>query len=238
MPAKLAARNAHLAARTPEALFGMIRTHGHPVDVLVRDAPPPSAAEPLVGDDAGLADPLKAMMMRDVTSYLPGNNLTKVDRASMAVGLELRCPLLDRQVADFAWRLPNSYLLDGMGGKRVLRGVLARYVPPALTERPKRGFGVPIGTWLRGPLRDWAEALLDPHRLSEGGLLNPKAVRSLWQQHLMQWRDRKEVLWSLLMFQAWWEAWQGNETSPKPQSSRIHSGATAARLSEPSRISS
>ena len=216
----------------------MIRTHGHPVDALVRDAPPASEAEPLVGSDAGLADPLRAMMLRDVTSYLPGNNLTKVDRASMAVGLELRSPLLDRQVADFAWRLPSDYLLDAKGGKRVLRGVLARHVPPALTERPKRGFGVPIGTWLRGPLRDWAEALLDPRRLEDGGLLDPETVRGLWHQHLTRWRDRKEVLWSLLMFQAWWETWQSAEPSIGSEPLRNQPEATAIRVSEPSRISS
>ncbi len=233
LPAKLAARHGRLAARTPDELFGIVRTHGHPVDSLVLAAPPVSAQEPLVGDAAGLADPLRAMMMRDVTSYLPDNNLTKVDRASMAVGLELRSPLLDRRVVDFVWRLPSGFLMDAAGGKRVLRGVLAQYVPPALTERPKRGFGVPIGAWLRGPLRDWAEALLDPRRLAEGGLFDPGPVRDLWRQHITGWRDRKEVLWSLLMFQAWLQDWKGAAGLQTD-----YSEAAARRVSEPSRISS
>ncbi len=233
LPAKLAAKHARLAARTREDLFGIVRTHGNPVDALVLGAPPVSVREPLIGDAGGLADPLRAMMLRDVTSYLPDNNLTKVDRASMAVGLELRSPLLDRRVADFVWRLPSGFLMDAAGGKRVLRGVLARYVPPELTDRPKRGFGVPIGAWLRGPLREWAEALLDPRALAEGGLLDPGAVRDLWRQHLTGWRDRKEVLWSLLMFQAWWQTW-----TDAAGSSADHAEAAAIPVSEPSRISS
>ena len=103
-------------------------------------------------------------------------------------------------------------------------------VPPAPTGRPKRGFGVPIGTWLRGPLRDWAESLLDPHPLSQGGLLCPHAVHSLWDQHVSQWRDRKEVLWSLLMFQAWWETWQSAEWNAVASPPR--------NQAEPNRISS
>ena len=208
MPAKLAARHQGWDARNHAELFGTIRTHGHQVEDLVRDAPRALEPEALVGDDAGLADPIRAMMMLDVTSYLPDNNLTKLDRASMAVGLELRSPLLDQRVVEFAWRMPTDHLIDGTTSKRVLRGVLARYVPPELTDRPKRGFGVPIGTWLRGPLRDWAEDLLDPQRLAEGGILNPVGVQTLWRQHLAEWRDHKELLWSVLMFQAWWETWQ------------------------------
>jgi asparagine synthase (glutamine-hydrolysing) len=122
----------------------------------------------------------------------------------MSVGLEARCPILDRRVVEFAWSLPESYLLDASGGKRILRAVMAKYVPQALTDRPKRGFGAPVEDWLRGPLRDWAEELLDPGRLREQGLFGVAQVGSIWSQHLAGWRNHANLLWALLMFQAWY----------------------------------
>ncbi len=152
----------------------------------------------------GVDAPLLQMRHLDFIGYLPGDILVKVDRASMSVGLEARSPILDRRVVEFAWSLPESYLLDAVGGKRILRAVMARYVPRQLTDRPKRGFGAPVEDWLRGPLRDWAEDLLDPARLREQGLFRPSEVRSVWSQHLAGWRNHANLLWALLMFQAWY----------------------------------
>jgi asparagine synthase (glutamine-hydrolysing) len=147
--------------------------------------------------------PLLQLRHLDFVGYLPGDILVKVDRASMSVGLEARSPILDRRVVEFAWSLPESYLLDAAGGKRILRAVMARYVPPQLTDRPKRGFGAPVEDWLRGPLRDWAEDLLDPARLRQQGLFRAQQVGAVWRQHLAGWRNHANLLWALLMFQAW-----------------------------------
>jgi len=155
------------------------------------------------GNWLGVDQPLLQMRHLDFIGYLPGDILVKVDRASMSVGLEARSPILDTRVVEFAWSLPESYLLDAAGGKRILRAVMARYVPRELTDRPKRGFGAPVEDWLRGPLRDWAEDLLDPARLREQGLFRPSEVSSVWSQHLAGWRNHANLLWALLMFQAW-----------------------------------
>jgi len=148
-------------------------------------------------------EPLREMMLQDYRGYLCDDILVKVDRASMAFGLEARAPLLDVRIAEFAWSLPTSFLVDEGGGKRILRQVLERYVPRGLTERPKRGFGVPIGTWLRGPLRGWAEDLLAEPALRRDGVLRARAVRRIWEQHLCGWRDHGDLLWSILTFCAW-----------------------------------
>ena len=152
-----------------------------------------------------LAEPMQGMMLYDFTSYLVDDILVKVDRASMAVSLEVRSPFLDHRVVEFAWRLPLALRWGERGGKLVVRELLQRYVPPALTERPKAGFGVPVGEWLRGPLRDWAESLIDPRRIRSRGLLDEQGITTLWRQHLCGWRDHSDVLWSVLMFQAWLE---------------------------------
>ena len=150
-------------------------------------------------------DSLALIQYLDIKTYLVGDINTKVDRASMSVSLEVRCPLLDTRLVEFAWSLPLSMRLKGNTGKIVLRKVLERYVPPELTERPKMGFAVPVSDWIKGPLRDWAEHLLNEPHLREQGLLAPKAVRRIWQQHLSGWQDHDTLLWSLLMFQAWHE---------------------------------
>lgn len=152
---------------------------------------------------AGTDHPAAQMMLQDMRSYLPDDILCKVDRAAMGVSLETRVPFLDPEVIEFAARLPMKMKIRGMTGKWALRQVLYRHVPQALIERPKMGFGIPIGDWLRGPLRDWAEALLTKESLAADGLLNPAPIRKAWARHLSGRSDESTRLWTILMFQAW-----------------------------------
>ena len=145
------------------------------------------------------------MQYLDAAWYLPGDILTKVDRAAMSVGLESRAPYLDHRVAEFAWSLPESMRVRGGQGKQLLRGLLSRYLPPELWERPKMGFGVPLGDWLRGELKDWAQALIDPARLRREGHLEPGPVQKAWAEHQSGRFNRQYRLWPVLMFQSWLE---------------------------------
>lgn len=147
--------------------------------------------------------PLSRMQLADSLTYLPDDILTKVDRASMAVSLEARVPLLDHHVVEYAWQLPESMKLQGKTGKWLLRKVLAERVPRDLWDRPKKGFSVPVADWLRGELRDWTMDLLEPSKLASAGLLDPDAVTSLLNDHLSGRADHAEALWSLLVFQQW-----------------------------------
>ncbi|MCC7427435.1 MAG: asparagine synthase (glutamine-hydrolyzing) [Alphaproteobacteria bacterium] len=173
--------------------------------IAAHEAPPA-----LVDDASAFADlpsPLARMQLLDTLTYLPDDILTKVDRASMAVALEVRVPLLDPRVIAFAWRLPRALLIrpgkGGAEGKAVLRDLLDRHVPRALMERPKQGFGVPIAAWLRGPLRDWAEDLLAAPNLDALGLVQTGAVRAAWAEHLGGRRNWQYGLWTVLMLAAW-----------------------------------
>lgn len=152
-----------------------------------------------------LASAHERMMYADSVNYLPNDILVKVDRAAMSCSLETRVPLLDHRVVEFAWSLPDAIKFHNGVGKWPLRQILHRYVPRELVERPKMGFGVPLEHWLRGPLRDWADSLLDQRRLEREGFFNPKPIRQEWACHLSSKRDRHYGLWTILMFQAWLE---------------------------------
>jgi asparagine synthase (glutamine-hydrolysing) len=189
-----------------DALYRRLVTHWEPAEIM------PGTAEPrgLLWDRSVAKDfpnLLERMQFLDLATYLPDDILTKVDRASMAVALEVRVPLLDHRVIEFAWRLPRHAKIRQGRSKWLLRQVLYRHVPRSLVERPKMGFGVPLGDWLRGPLRDWAEALLDEQRLRETGLLDPAVVRRHWDEHLSGRRNWQYLLWNVLMLEAWRERW-------------------------------
>ncbi len=161
---------------------------------------------PLPGLASSLPDLISRMQANDIASYLPDDILTKVDRCSMAVSLEAREPLLDHRLVEFVWRLPEPVHHHG-GPKGLLRDVLARYVPPSLTDRPKRGFSVPLSQWLRGPLRGWASDLLAAPELQKHGLFDAKAVERLWRRHITGVEDNATGLWNILMVQAWSQRW-------------------------------
>jgi asparagine synthase (glutamine-hydrolysing) len=153
----------------------------------------------------GLSD-FEQFMYYDTIHYLPNDILCKIDRASMAISLETRVPFLDHRVAEIAWRLPSHMKIRGNTGKWALRQILYKYVPKALIDRPKTGFSIPIGQWLVGPLRDWAEELLNERNMELDGFLHPKPIRKRWEEHLNRRSDHSSSLWAVLMFQSWVQA--------------------------------
>jgi asparagine synthase (glutamine-hydrolysing) len=150
---------------------------------------------------------IERMMFLDQMTYMTDDILCKVDRASMSCGLEARVPFLDNDLTDFAWSLPLDFKIRGGVGKWPLRQVLKRYVPEELFDRPKMGFGIPVGVWLRGPLRDWAEDILSEASLADGGFFDVKSVRGTWTEHLSGRRNMSHQLWSVLMFLSWRRKW-------------------------------
>jgi asparagine synthase (glutamine-hydrolysing) len=197
------AGDAFAAPGVPQLYFNLMSYWKTPSEIVIGGVEPSTslsdpAAWPTIGS------PVERAMYVDAMSYLPGDILTKVDRASMNVSLETRIPFLDHRLVEMAWRLPQEMRFRNWQGKWVLRQLLARYVSTNLFERPKMGFGVPIHEWLRGPLRPWAEDLLNERRLLDGGYLRPEPIRNLWARHLAgeNWQYH---LWGVLMFQAWHE---------------------------------
>lgn len=191
-----------LAANDPDAMYFELVSHWSGI---VKDAGSVEAPVSKRQEWPALADPVERMMYFDQISYLPDDILTKVDRASMAVSLEAREPLLDYRLVEFAWTLPLSMKVHGGKGKHVLRQVLDRYVPQSLIERPKMGFGLPLDTLLTGRLRDWAESLLDPATIRGQGFLDAAPIRAKWDDHLAGKGEWKQYLWAVLMLQAWLE---------------------------------
>jgi len=168
----------------------------------------PGAIEPATAfstrESAGLENLTEKMMLLDALTYLPDDILAKVDRASMAVSLEARGPLLDYRLFEFAWRVPLEFKLRDGKGKWILRELLNRYVPRELVDRPKSGFAIPVAKWLRGPLKGWAEELLGEKRLRDEGILDSGEVRRTWKEHLDGY-NRSDRLWAVLMLESWLE---------------------------------
>ena len=187
----------------PEALYHGLVSHWTDPAAVVLSAQEPATFLTDRSRWADLPDFTQRMMFLDTVSYLPDDILVKLDRASMAVSLESRVPLLDHRVVEFAWRLPLGLKMHGRIGKWLLRQVLYQYMPKRLVDRPKMGFGVPLDSWLRGPLRPWAEALLSESRLRSEGFFDPIPIREKWAQHLSGRRNWQYHLWDVLMFQAW-----------------------------------
>lgn len=195
-----------LCAENDSDLYRRLVTHWEPAQIMLSEV----EQQGMLWDgrvEREFPGLLERMQFLDLITYLPDDILTKVDRASMAVALEARVPLLDHRVVEFAWRIPRRTLMRDGISKWPVRQVLYRHVPRGLVERPKTGFGVPLGEWLRGPLRNWAEDLLSEKRLREGGLFSVAAVREAWREHLRGRDNWKYLIWDVLMFEAWRERW-------------------------------
>ena len=194
-----------LPAKSAEDFYFHLISHWHDVDNVVIGAE--CSVAPVVSNSTrlDLGSIEQNMMYLDSISYLPDDILTKVDRAAMGVSLETRIPFLDHHVVEFAFQLPLSMKIQNGESKWILKQVLDKYIPRELMERPKMGFGVPIDSWLRGPLRDWAESLLDESRLKQEGFFRVEPIRKKWNEHLSGSRNWQHHLWDVLMFQSWLE---------------------------------
>jgi asparagine synthase (glutamine-hydrolysing) len=191
-----------VSATADELYLGMVSHLSDPASWVIGGQEPPTRLTGLHPDLGGLSA-VERMMALDTISYLPDDILVKVDRAGMGVSLEGRMPFLDHRIVEFAWSLPLKYKLRDGQTKWPLRQVLYRHVPRELIDRPKMGFGVPLHDWLRGPLREWAESLLNEDCLQQEGYFYPAPIRKMWAEHLSGQRNWMAQLWNVLMFQAW-----------------------------------
>jgi asparagine synthase (glutamine-hydrolysing) len=197
-----------MAMKSQDEVFERLMSHWHDPYTLVKHAPEThtllSISEWQAGEDLSFAE---RMMYGDALSYLPNDILTKVDRASMAVALEARAPLLDRRIYEYVWRLPEKVKIRNGRGKWLLREVLSRHVPREMFERPKQGFTMPAGEWMRGSLKDWAEDLINETRLKDEGYMEPSLIRKVWDEHQAGQGQHTGKLWNVLMFQSWLDRW-------------------------------
>jgi asparagine synthase (glutamine-hydrolysing) len=215
---------ARLGAHAPEDIYRPYVSLWHESDGLMEGIgtavlPPASIAR--------FPSALRQFMFADAVTYLPDDLLAKVDRASMAASLEVRCPLLDHRIVEFSWSLPDRFCYRDGRGKWLLRQILHRHVPEALVERPKQGFEPPVADWLRGPLHDWADSLLAPASLRGGVDLAPAVVRRRWREHLTGRRNWTYSLWAVLMLQAWLKQEAGHAPA-NPASAAVQPAARIA----------
>lgn len=198
------------SARDEDHLYRLFLSQWSEPDNLLQNEVTDNAQSLFETDEFGLSDDFsfsEKMMIMDTLHYLPNDVLTKVDRASMANSLEARCPFLDTDLFDTVWQLPIQMKIREKESKWLLRQILYRYIPRNMVERPKMGFNVPIYNWIKGPLRDWAEHLLDPHKMHAQGYLNPAPIHKAWQDHLEGRANNGYRLWAILMFQSWLDVW-------------------------------
>jgi len=178
-----------------------------PITAIVQNSIEHSTVLEKAAEYAQSMDTMKLVSCLDIISILPDDMLVKVDRATMSVGLEARVPLLNHNLIEFMAMIPSDLVSTRSRSKQLLRNVLARYIPSKMIQRPKMGFSMPIDQWLRGPLRGWAESLLEPSKLRSEGYLNPREVQRIWQEHLSGLRNWSLFIWAVIMFQEWLEAY-------------------------------
>jgi len=192
-----------LEAKTISDLYYMLCSHWqNPTEAVINSKEPSTLLTESKSELKGFSSQ-QQMMILDSITYLPDDILVKIDRAAMASSLETRTPFLDHKLIEYVWKIPQSLKLRNGSGKWILRQILNQYVPKNLTERSKMGFAIPLDSWLRGPLRDWAENLLNERKLQQEGYFNPKLIREKWSEHLSKKRNWQSDLWDILMFQAW-----------------------------------
>lgn len=206
LPAKLKKLLNVLPSKGREDFYRRLQSHWYSPENIVIGAKEPVTLLTSSSSWPESVDFQSWMMAMDAQCYMVDDILVKVDRASMANSLETRVPFLDHRVVELAWRIPQAMKIREGKGKWILRQVLYRHVPEEMIERPKKGFSIPLGEWLRGPLREWAETLLSEERIVKDGYFNVFPIREVWRRHLSGANDYSTKLWSILMFQAWLEA--------------------------------